>query len=104
MTDNSNAAPERIWAWPNDVEDGFMAASRVNEPPTLEYGDGSHVEYIRADLASAQVAAAYEAAALLAAEYPASTHGCLSSDPFEAAEMAAEEIAAAIRALAQEEE
>ena len=102
MTDNSNAAPERIWALP-DLTQEWAKDGGLGDRPYDHLAD-QYVEYIRADLASAQVAAAYEAAALLAAEYPASTHGCLSSDPFEAAEMAAEEIAAAIRALAQEGE
>ena len=48
MTDTSKAL-ERIWAWPDSVEDGFMAASHVGEPPTEEY-EGSHTLYIRADL------------------------------------------------------
>ena len=46
--------PERIWAWPNDVEDGFMAACRQNEPPP-KYADGSHIEYVRADLHDADL-------------------------------------------------
>ena len=42
-----NDKPDKIWAWPEDVEDGFMAASHVEEPPTTEY-NGGQTEYLLA--------------------------------------------------------
>lgn len=32
----TNTPPDRIWAWPDCVEDGFMAACNVGEPPPPE--------------------------------------------------------------------
>ena len=61
MTEQTKA-PERIWAWPDDVEDGFMAASLPDNPPTKEYVGGSHIDYVRADLAAEQVREAHERA------------------------------------------
>jgi hypothetical protein len=49
MTDTSTP-PERIWAWPDCIEDGFMAACQAGEPPTPEYDDASHTPYVREDL------------------------------------------------------
>jgi len=37
--------PDKIWAWPEDVENGYMAASHVGEPPTPEFS-GSHTTYL----------------------------------------------------------
>ena len=56
-------APDRIWAWPDDVEDGYMAASLPGIPPTEEYADGSHIEYVRADLVDELVRAMWTAQA-----------------------------------------
>lgn len=39
--------PDKIWAWPDDIENGFMAASHVGEPPTPDYS-GSHTTYLSA--------------------------------------------------------
>lgn len=47
---------------------------------------------------------AIEAAAKVASDFPADTHGCLHTDPANAAMQAGQEISAAIRAIAKTEE
>lgn len=53
--------PDKIWAWPTDIEGGYMAASHVGEPPIPEY-TGFQTEYLLAtperELASELVAIA----------------------------------------------
>lgn len=58
MTDNSNAAPERIWTCSHLGEYGSYYPEAVEAEG--EHG-GMAVEYIRADLVSAQIAAAIKA-------------------------------------------
>lgn len=55
MTDNSNEAPERIWVYAK----GYWCRDEMTDTPP----EGDVARYTRADLARAQVAAAYEAAA-----------------------------------------
>ncbi len=47
MTNNPDSkAPDRIWAWPNEVENNFMAACRENEPPPNGWAEHPHEVYM----------------------------------------------------------
>jgi hypothetical protein len=98
----------------DDSVEVVLAAWR--DDPTLRMSchlDGASLERSKAKVAVAAIEAAAfrrgaeamrEAAAASAEAFPARTHGALATAPYAAAEQAADEIAAALRALAIPEE
>lgn len=98
MTDNSNAEPERIWALP-DLTQEWAKDGGLGDRPYDHLIDG-YTEYVRRAevdaLLKAERAKAYERAAVEISDYQAFTK--YAQEPL------TNEMCAAIRALAKEDE
>ena len=85
---------------PEDVDAGLLAVAETAQAK-VALGPGCDERLLRAALAAVIPlieARERERAAVVAEAFPARSHGALATAPYAAAEQAAEEIAAAIRA------